>query len=66
MNCLAGSYLIGLVVKIFTNMKYSSTIFQEGDKQKDKKDPPKYPCHMCDIPVMFALTALRYYVWAWA
>jgi hypothetical protein len=32
---------------------------QETDK-KDKKDPPKYPCHMCDIPVMFALTALRY------
>ena len=27
--------------------------------KKEKKEPPKYPCHMCDIPVMFALTALR-------
>jgi len=27
--------------------------------KKDRKEPPKYPCHMCDIPIMFALTALR-------
>ena len=27
--------------------------------KKEKKEPPKYPCHMCDIPVMFTLTALR-------
>jgi len=30
-----------------------------GSVKKEKKEPPKYPCHMCDIPVMFALTALR-------
>jgi len=27
--------------------------------EKKKKEPPKYPCHMCDTPVLFALTALR-------
>ena len=35
---------------------YSSS---SGSVKKEKKEPPKYPCHMCDIPVMFALTALR-------
>ena len=32
---------------------------ETGDVKKEKKEPPKYQCHMCDIPVMFALTALR-------
>merc|ERR1711976_469351 len=32
---------------------------EAGDVKKEKKEPPKYQCHMCDIPVMFALTALR-------
>ena len=27
--------------------------------KEEKKEPPKYPCHLCDIPVMFSLTALR-------
>ena len=36
-----------------------STGEDTGDVKKEKKEPPKYQCHMCDIPVMFALTALR-------
>ena len=32
---------------------------ESGEVKKEKKEPPKYQCHMCDIPVMFALTALR-------
>eukprot|EP00088_Acartia_fossae_P007779 TRINITY_DN13649_c0_g1_i1.p1 TRINITY_DN13649_c0_g1~~TRINITY_DN13649_c0_g1_i1.p1 ORF type:complete len:359 (-),score=60.81 TRINITY_DN13649_c0_g1_i1:215-1240(-) len=27
--------------------------------KKEKKEPPKYKCHMCDIDIMFPLTALR-------
>ena len=26
-----------------------------GGVKKEKKEPPKYLCHMCDIPVMFTL-----------
>jgi len=32
---------------------------EKEDSKKERKEPPKYPCHMCDIPIMFALTALR-------
>merc|ERR1719189_1810921 len=28
-------------------------------EEKKKKEPPKYPCHMCETPVLFTLTALR-------
>merc|ERR1719336_331915 len=41
-----------------TSAKEVKTTSRPGIK-KEKKEPPKYPCHMCDIPVMFALTALR-------
>jgi len=27
--------------------------------KKERKKPPTYECHMCDIPIKFALTALR-------
>ena len=43
---------------------YKLLLFLQGNAnrvvdKKERKEPPKYPCHMCDIPIMFALTALR-------
>ena len=50
-------------MKKYEMNKPESIFFQKtGNKnqeKKERKEPPKYPCHMCDIPIMFALTALR-------
>jgi hypothetical protein len=59
-----------LVVPVFSfctvYVKFLTNIFKEfvlqnttKPEKKEKREPPKYPCHMCNIPVMFALTALR-------
>ena len=41
------------------NYFISLNVKGKNAEEKKKKEPPKYPCHMCETPVLFALTALR-------
>ena len=54
---LVGAFAVILKTDCGIDGSFYST--SSGSMKKEKKEPPKYPCHMCDIPVMFALTALR-------
>ena len=58
MEALVGACFFVIVkTNCVTDGSFDSS--SSGSVKKEKKEPPKYPCHMCDIPVMFALTALR-------
>ena len=59
-NVLAWVILMLSFSKSGLKLSYSKlNPWLQDPNKKERKKPPTYECHMCDIPIKFALTALR-------